>query len=40
MTLLCVLLAIFVLVSIIAIVKKPESVYRKEPEQQNPFEGK
>ena len=37
---LCVLLAIMLLLGIIAFIKKPDSVYRNQPEQQNPMEGK
>lgn len=32
--------ALFVLLGIVALIKKPGSVYRNQPEQQNPMEGK
>ena len=32
--------ALFVLLGIIALIKKPGSVYKNQPEQQNPMEGK
>ena len=35
-----VLLVLFVLLSIIAIIEKPSSVYKNEPNQKNPMEGK
>ena len=34
------LLAIFIILTIIATIKKPDSVYRNKPEEQNPMEGK
>lgn len=37
---LCILAAIFVLLGIIALVKKPSSVYKNQPEERNPMEGK
>lgn len=35
-----VLLDIFILLSLIALIKRPSSVYKKQPEQQNPMQGK
>lgn len=40
LTILCVLLAILLLLCLIAIIRKPDSIYRHQPEQQNPMEGK
>lgn len=37
---LCILAAIFVLLGIIALAKKPGSVYKNQPEERNPMEGK
>lgn len=37
---LLVLLAIFVLLGLIALIKKPSSVYKNQPDQRNPMEGK
>lgn len=34
------LVAVFVILSIVAIVKKPDSIYKNNPEEQNPMEGK
>ena len=33
-------MAIFVILGVIAFVKKPSSVYRNQPEEKNPMEGK
>lgn len=35
-----ILVGIFILLSFLAIIKRPDSVYTQEPEQQNPMEGK
>ena len=40
MVFLWIALSIVVVMSVLAIVKKPESVYRNHPEEQNPMEGK
>lgn len=40
LTILKILLGIFVFLEIIALIDKPSSVYRNEPEQQNPMMGK
>lgn len=37
---LVIIAALFVLLGIIALIKKPGSVYKNQPEQQNPMEGK
>ena len=37
---LLVLLGVFVILGVIALIKKPSSVYRNQPEQQNPMENK
>ncbi len=37
---LCILAAIFVLLGIIALAKKPGSIYKNQPEERNPMEGK
>ena len=35
-----IIVAIFVILGVIAFVKKPSSVYRNQPEEKNPMEGK
>ena len=40
MIILYVLLAIIMLMAIVAIIKKPSSVYANKPEEMNPMEGK
>jgi len=32
--------SIFVILAIVAIIKKPDSIYKNKPEEQNPMEGK
>ena len=40
MTLIWIVLAVFLLMAVVAVIKKPGSVYKGKPEEQNPMEGK
>lgn len=40
MTFIYILLIVFIVMTTIAVIKKPGSVYKNQPEQQNPMEGK
>ena len=40
MIILCVLLSVFAIMALMAIIKKPTSIYANKPEEKNPMEGK